>query len=242
MKLKPLLIWITLFSVAMAFMESAVVVYIRELLYPEGFKFPLVTLDSTLAFTEIFREAATLVMLLGAGVIAGKTWSQKFAWFIYCFAIWDIFYYVFLLILISWPASLFEWDVLFLIPITWTGPVISPLIVCVLMISLAGVIIHFSSKGINTMILRAEWYLLISGAIILIIAFTWDYSRFIISHYSISELWNLPDNQPFFDLATQYIPEKFNWWIFSLGGIVISSTIVSYYNRLSRLCKTSAQA
>ena len=132
-----------LFSVAMAFLESAVVVYIRELLYPDGFKFPLAAMDSSLALTEIIREAATIIMLAGAAVIAGKTFSQKFAWFLFCFAVWDIFYYIFLKLIIGWPSSLFEWDVLFLIPVTWTGPVISPLIVAVLMIILAMVIIIF---------------------------------------------------------------------------------------------------
>ncbi len=218
----------------MAFLESAVVVYIRELLYPGGFKFPLATMDSSLALTEILREAATLIMLVGVAVISGKTFSQKFAWFLFCFAIWDIFYYVFLKLLIAWPSSLFEWDVLFLIPATWTGPVISPLIVSVLMIILAMVIISFANRGADTRIERQEWLMLVAGAIILVISFVWDYSSFILVHYSFSELWNLPDSESFFELSKRYIPGKFNYYIYFTGIIIVSMAIVAYYMRLRK--------
>jgi hypothetical protein len=113
----------------MGYMESSVVVYLRAIMYPDGFGFPLAPFDSHLAVTEIFREVATIIMLLGAGIIAGKTFPERFAWFIYCFAIWDIFYYVFLKALLGWPESFMTWDILFLIPATWVGPVISPIIV-----------------------------------------------------------------------------------------------------------------
>ena len=35
------LIWLTIYAVAMAYLESAVVVYLRAIYYPEGFGFPL---------------------------------------------------------------------------------------------------------------------------------------------------------------------------------------------------------
>jgi len=234
MKISRLILWLLLFSIAMAFLESAVVIYIRELLYPDGFDFPLATMDSSLALTEILREAATIIMLVGAGVIAGKTFSQRFAWFIFCFAVWDIFYYIFLKLLIGWPSSLFEWDVLFLIPVTWTGPVITPLIVAILMIVLAMVIVIFSGKGIDTSINRSEWILLISGAIVLIISFAWDYSGFILNYYSLSELWNIPDRDVFFDLSIKYVPRKFNYYIYIPGVFIITAVIVKYYMRLKK--------
>ena len=234
MKISRLILWLLLFSIAMAFLESAVVIYIRELLYPDGFDFPLATMDSSLALTEILREAATIIMLVGAGVIAGKTFYQRFAWFIFCFAVWDIFYYIFLKLLIGWPSSLFEWDVLFLIPVTWTGPVITPLIVAILMIVLAMVIVIFSGKGIDTGINRSEWILLISGAIVLIISFAWDYSGFILNYYSLSELWNIPDRDVFFDLSIKYVPRKFNYYIYIPGVFIITAVIVKYYMRLKK--------
>jgi len=232
MRLRKLLIWITLFSIAMAFMESAVVVYLREILYPEGFSFPLAKFEGHLAVTEILREVSTLVILVAIAIIAGKKFSIGFAWFVYCFAIWDIFYYVFLKVLIDWPASLFEWDILFLLPVTWTGPVISPLIVCIIMIILTAVILFFSNRGVDTKIKPVEWIIMIAGAVIVIVSFTWDYSGYILEGYSLPEIWNLPQNSSILDYASGYIPRRFNWWLFTAGNVIIVSAIFLLYRRL----------
>src|SRR4051812_14084868 len=103
--MKPLLIdkkqliktisWLTLFSIAMGFLETAVVVYMRKLYYPGGFKFPLVPISPDIAATEFWREAATIIMLIGVGILAGKNAPQRLVFFLYAFAIWDLFYYVF---------------------------------------------------------------------------------------------------------------------------------------------------
>ncbi len=103
MKLRKLLIIVTAFAIAMGFLESAVVVYMREILYPGGFEFPLSPIPVRLAVAELLREVATLVMLVSIGILAGRRFSTGFAWFIYTFAIWDIFYYVFLWLLLGWP-------------------------------------------------------------------------------------------------------------------------------------------
>src|ERR1044072_1504154 len=92
---KPL-VWLTIFSIAMGYLETAVVVYLRKLYYPGGFNFPLVPVTLDIAKTEFWREAATLIMLVGIGVLAGKNKTQRFAYFLLSFAVWDIFYYVFL--------------------------------------------------------------------------------------------------------------------------------------------------
>ena len=99
------LLIITLLFIALGYIESAVVVYMREILYPGGFQFPLAPIEMNLAITEIIREFATLVILVCIGMLTGRTFSEKFAWFLYSFAIWDIFYYVFLKLLIGWPES-----------------------------------------------------------------------------------------------------------------------------------------
>ena len=110
------IIWIVLLSIAMAYLESAVVIYLREIYYPEGFAFPLTPIKTTIAITEFWREVATLVMLLGIGILTGKASAQRLAFFLLSFAIWDIFYYVFLYLTLGWPSSLLTWDLLFLIP------------------------------------------------------------------------------------------------------------------------------
>ncbi|MFO7658180.1 MAG: hypothetical protein R6W78_14060 [Bacteroidales bacterium] len=227
------LVWLTIFSIAMGYLESSVVVYLRALMYPNGFDFPLAPFDAHLAITELFREAATVIMLLGAGIIAGKSFSERFAWFIYCFAIWDIFYYIFLKVLLNWPESLMTWDILFLIPVTWVGPVITPIIVSLTMILFALVIIFYTDKK-NTRIAFREWFLLITGSLILILAFIWDYSKFILSHFSISEIFSLPDSKPLFDMGLQYIPQSFNWFLFFTGELIILAGIALFFIRINK--------
>jgi hypothetical protein len=221
MKTKFLFGWIIAYAVAMAFLESAVVIWIREVLYPNGFSFPLTEMDPGLAVTEIIREAATMIMLVAVAVIAGKHFTERFAWFILAFGVWDIFYYIFLWILIGWPESLMEWDVLFLIPVTWTGPVITPVIISVLMIFLGMVIIRGRDMGVRIVLKGWHWLLLIAGSLIVITAFAMDYSRFVLKHYTIRELINLPDSDGLFRLALSYEPEKFSWLLFIAGALVI---------------------
>ena len=125
---------ILLFAVAMGYFEAAVVVYLRELFYPFGFTFPLREMPHNLIVIEIFRELSTLVMLLTVAGIAGKRFWERFGYFVVMFGVWDIFYYVWLWATIRWPMSLLDWDILFLIPIPWIGPVIAPVLVSILMI------------------------------------------------------------------------------------------------------------
>ena len=87
MKKHRILIWVTIFAISMGIFEGAVVVYLRALYYPSGFDFPLIPFDIKIAITELLREFASLVMLLSVGIIAGKNFSQRFAWFIYSFAV-----------------------------------------------------------------------------------------------------------------------------------------------------------
>lgn len=124
-----LLPWMTAFAVAMGFLEAAVVVYLRQLYYPKGFEFPLASIDLRIALTELVREACTLVMLLAPGALLSRSRGVRFAWFCYCFGVWDLFYYVFLKAILGWPADLSTWDVLFLLPVVWVGPVWAPCLI-----------------------------------------------------------------------------------------------------------------
>src|ERR1044072_1842951 len=122
--------WISLFAISMGFLESSVVIYLRELYYPSGFQFPLQPIPMAIARVEFFRELATLIMLIGVGILSGKTRLQRFAYFVLAFGIWDLFYYLFLYLFIGWPQSLATWDILFLIPVPWVGPVWAPCLLC----------------------------------------------------------------------------------------------------------------
>ncbi len=126
---------VVLYSIAMAWVESAVVFYLRTLsnrIDPhQAEPLPMV---AGLASTELVREAATLIMLWTVGMLAGRTWRSRWGYAAIAFGIWDIFYYVFLRVITGWPKSLLDWDVLFLIPLPWWGPVISPMLIAGLMI------------------------------------------------------------------------------------------------------------
>src|SRR3954464_7934186 len=128
------ILWLAVFAVAMAYVESAVVVYLRAIYYPHGFAFPLALMPSDMVAIEIGREAATLVMLLGVATLAGVDGWDRILMFCIAFGVWDIAYYVWLWVFLRWPPSLLTWDVLFLIPVPWVGPVVAPVIVSVVMI------------------------------------------------------------------------------------------------------------
>lgn len=125
---------VMVFSVAMALLESAVVVYLRELYYPTGFGFPMKMIPDSIGAVEIAREFATLVMLAGLGYLSGDSVKSRWGWFMIGFGIWDIFYYVFLYVFIGWPMSLSDMDILFLIPLPWFGPVYAPCLVSLALI------------------------------------------------------------------------------------------------------------
>lgn len=226
-----LLVVVTLFSIAMGLLEGAVVIYMREILYPEGFGFPLNPVQPDLMLTELLREGATLIMLLSIGFLAGRNASERFAWFLYAFAIWDIFYYIFLWLLIAWPSSLMTYDVLFLLPSTWIGPVITPLIISLTMIVFALIILVANRKKEDVKIPGLSWLLLITGSVILILGFIWDYSAFIMESMSIRDIWTLPKEEVL-ELATRYIPRKFNWFLYILGETIILSGMLVFYLRL----------
>ncbi|MCX5799919.1 MAG: hypothetical protein NTX17_00810 [Candidatus Eisenbacteria bacterium] len=149
------LFFLALFSVGMAFVESAVVVYLRALFYPEGFSVSLTSFPRFYYATEIWREAATIVMLCSVALLsARKGWWDRLAYFLWCFGIWDIFYYVWLYALIAWPPSLLSADVLFLIPVPWVAPVIVPVVISWAMIVAAIAILRGKTRTLRDGIRR----------------------------------------------------------------------------------------
>ncbi len=123
------IVGLTIWGIAFGYMEAAVVVYLRVLYYPEGFAFPLKTMSQSVLLTEIGREAATLIIMAATAMLAYRRQQQRVAAFFFLFGIWDIFYYLFLKLLLDWPSSLDTWDILFLIPLPWAGPVWAPSLV-----------------------------------------------------------------------------------------------------------------
>jgi hypothetical protein len=168
------LAFIVLFAVAMAYFEAAVVVYLRELFYPEGFTYPLKLIPQRLIVIELLREASTLLMLLAVAVISGRRFWERFGYFLLVFGIWDIFYYVWLKVTIDWPSSLLEWDILFLIPIPWIGPVIAPVLVALLMSVTGFLITRLFALGFSFKPTVFSWVSAVVGTAAILYSFMRD--------------------------------------------------------------------
>jgi len=204
------------FSIAMAALESAVVVYLRALYYPDGFTVAMKMIDQQILLVEIAREAATLLMLLGVGWLAGKNFKDRFAYFLLSFAVWDISYYLWLKAFIGWPSSLLEWDILFLIPFTWLGPVLAPVICSMTMILLAIVILRS-----NKQLTFGLWSLLLIGSIVILYTFMKDYGSIIITNGFFRDYSLIMQNKDFIAIASSYIPQSYSWEFFVFGEILI---------------------
>lgn len=167
---------VVIFGIAFGYIEAAVVVYLREIFYPDGFTFPLTVfgidqLSKRLLLTEIGREAATIVSVFTGAWLFGRNRRQRFAYFLTIFAIWDIFYYVWLKALIDWPASIMDWDILFLIPGTWASAVLYPVLVSITMLIFAAAILYRDARGRPIKVTRVDWLAFFVAAVIVVVSF-----------------------------------------------------------------------
>ncbi len=158
--------WLVLFGIAMGLLEAIVVVYLRELYFPHGFRFPLQSMPQRMVTLELLREACTIIMLAAVAAVSVRTLLQRSSVFLIAFGVWDIFYYVFLKLLLGWPDSLLTWDVLFLIPVTWLGPVLAPLVCSVIMIAYGLLCINLRWIHGTVESGLTGWLLLASGAVL----------------------------------------------------------------------------
>ena len=135
--------WLSLFSVSMAYLEAAVVVYLREIYYPGALTsiFPLKMMSPLNFVVELGRELATLLMLASVALLAEKGKWRRFYAFLYVFGLWDIFYYLWLRLFIHWPGSLKDFDILFLIPVPWFGPVYAPVLTALVFVMAGGYVL-----------------------------------------------------------------------------------------------------
>jgi len=135
---------VAVWAIAFAAVEAMVVYYLRKLFalqydlhfVPADFHFPRDYLPY-----ERAREAATMVMLLALGYLAGRTWWQRFAYWLFAFGVWDVFYYIWLYVMLRWPSSLGTRDLLFLIPDEWWAPVWQPVLASSVFIAVAVLIL-----------------------------------------------------------------------------------------------------
>src|SRR5262245_55676509 len=156
------------FAVAMAWMEAATVFYLRTLIDRiEPYQPEPLPIATGLGQAELVREAATLLMLWSAGRLAGSSPRSRLGYSLVAFGVWDILYYVFLRVLGPWPRSVWDWDVLFLLPLPWWGPVLAPVAIAALLI-VTGALLTRRGAG------RLAWWTALAGALLALHVFMAD--------------------------------------------------------------------
>jgi hypothetical protein len=197
------------FAIAMAWVESASVFYIRALVNRiepyQADPLPLDTTNGALGYVELWREAATLVMLATLGLLAGRTWRRRAGYAAVAFGAWDIFYYVFLRLMTGWPRSLLDWDILFLLPLPWWGPVLAPISIALLMIAWGTLATQLRDAAADA---RWAWALGWIGIALALIIFMIDAWR------------ALPHGR---DAVLHVLPTRFNWPLFVVALLLMAS-------------------
>ena len=188
----------------MAYVESAVVVYLRTIYYPHGFGFPLVLLPPGMVAIEMGREVATLVMLLGVAMLAGADRWDRVLVFCVGFGVWDIAYYIWLWVFLRWPPSLFTWDVLFLIPVPWIGPVMAPVVVSVVLVGGALLLLRKRAGGEAIGFPRTLQVLALAGGVLVLASFMLDFQV----------------------VLRQIEPPPFRWGLFETGVALAVAALV----------------
>jgi len=205
---------LALFAAAFGYVESAVVVYLRVVYdplraslhpgQPEGSLLPLITLEELREADpghvhrlgiELGRELATLVMLAAVAALARRRRGEWIAMFLIAFGVWDLAYYLGLKAMIGFPASLLTWDILFLIPVPWLGPVLAPVLVALTMIVAGILVLAAIARGRPLRATAWHWAAVLAGAVIIVVSFTWDYGQ----------------------TMAGKMPERFCWVLFGAG-------------------------
>ena len=203
-----------LFGTAFGYLEAAVVSYLRVLHEPARQQFypgrptaelfPLLTLEQLQAsgreqqqtlVTEIGREAATIIMLVAVALGVSRNAGECMAALVVAFGTWDFTFYVFLKVLLGWPASLLTWDILFLIPVPWVGPVLAPVLVSLVMIGTGIWYLRAAERERPVRLGPGHWAGIIAGGVVIVVSFAEDYRN----------------------IMAGGLPNRFDWLLFSTG-------------------------
>jgi len=206
--------WIVvmLFAIGMAWVESACVYYLRVLVdRVEPYQANPLPLRGDLGGIELVREAATLVMLIAVGMLAGRTMRARLGYLAVAFGTWDIFYYAFLRMMDQWPRTLLDWDILFLLPLPWWGPVIAPMSIAALMIIGGTLATQTTAMHVTSPLTRRMWRLSWLGIALGLYVFMAD---------AIAAVAAGAD-------PTRLLPQSFNWFGFGVAFALMAAPIAS---------------
>jgi hypothetical protein len=202
---------VVIYAVAMAWVESAVVFYLRSMIDRiEPYQADPLPVIGGFESVEIPREFATLIMLFTVGFLAGRTWRARIGYAAVAFGVWDIFYYVFLKIICGWPHSLLDWDVLFLLPLPWWGPVLAPMLISLLLILWGTLASQFERIHPSMLSNWRVWVLNFAGVVLALYAFMAD------------AIAAAPRGV---EAIRMVLPEKFNWFLFGAAWLLMAAPL-----------------
>lgn len=221
--------WVTvvLYAIAMAWVESAVAFYLRTMMDQMDPYHPYpVHLAKGIGHAELIREAATMVMLLTVGWLAARNWRSRLAYMFIAFGVWDIFYYVFLKVMSGWPHSVLDWDLLFLIPLPWWGPVLAPCCIATLMIMGGTLVTQFSRDAKRLWPGGWAWTISFCGAAVALYVFMADTLRAV----------------PQGGVAVRNVlPASFNWPVFMVALALMAMPVLQVMRKVRQLKAVASQ-
>ena len=206
------------FAIGMAWVEAASVYYLRVITNRiDPYQQNPLPIHGVLGAVELVREAATLLMLLTIGMLAGRTWHKRLGYTSIAFGVWDILYYVFLRMMSGWPRSVFDWDILFLLPLPWWGPVLAPVSIAVLMVIWGTFASQLPDRSPVTALTRTSWTVSGIGIALALYVFMAD------------SIWALRQG---LDVASQGLPQPFNWVVFCVAVALMAAPVAEIVWRL----------
>jgi hypothetical protein len=216
---------VVVFAMAMAWVESAVVFYLRTMIDRiDPYQPNPLPIIGNLGSAELVREAATLVMLLMVGMLAGRNWRCRLGYAAVAFGVWDICYYVFLRTLCGWPHSLLDWDILFLLPLPWWGPVLAPVLIALLMIVWGTLTCEVEWARPSWRSDVTAWGMNLVGTGLALYVFMADTIR--VANQGVEALRNV-------------LPARFNWPMFGIALLLMAAPVFQAYQQISNRTKPS---
>jgi len=194
----------------MAWVEAAVVVYLRRLYYPDGqlTLFPMRVWRTSDLLVELAREAATIAMILAVALLAVPGRTRRLAAFLYVFGVWDLCYYLWLKLALGWPVSWADWDILFLIPWPWLAPWFTPAVVALLFALWGGGVL---ARETETVVPRRA-ALLAAAALSLVLASFLEPALPLLGQSAAA--------------AAQFVPSRFLWAVYLPGVALLASGLL----------------
>ena len=150
-------------------------------------------------------------MMLTVGMLAGRTWRSRLGYAAVAFGVWDIFYYVFLKVMCGWPHSLLDWDILFLLPLPWWGPVLAPVSIALLMLFWGTFATQFERPSESVLAQWKIWLPNFMGVVLALYLFMADAIR--VANGGVPALRAM-------------LPARFNWPLFAIAMLLIAAPVI----------------